>query len=216
MNMKFAIAVAAALLTVACKKDDTVLTSQQTAITRYLTGSHSPRLVSQEQAATDPDGDKEYYTTHGETAYRYISTMSAEGRLPSDDGTVAGWTEVQWGDRVHITFDAYIFSGSAPSISSLYWSNNPDTINALSSIDRFDARFWTDADGNPLPLVITLGRTEVIKGLEIALAGCREGDKVEVYMTYNMAYGKKVEVGVVPVESAVVWLFKIDKVEKTN
>ena len=46
-----------------------------------------------------------------------------------------------------------------------------------------------------------------------ALTGCREGDRVEVYMTYAAAYGSGV-VGLVPKESPVAWLFTIEKVTK--
>ena len=44
-----------------------------------------------------------------------------------------------------------------------------------------------------------------------SLIGCREGDKVEAYMTLDAAYGDDV-VGVVPLQSAVVWYYTIESV----
>jgi FKBP-type peptidyl-prolyl cis-trans isomerase len=38
--------------------------------------------------------------------------------------------------------------------------------------------------------------------------GCREGDSVEIYLTYDEAYGKHY-VGMVPAKSAVVWFIDI-------
>ena len=52
----------------------------------------------------------------------------------------------------------------------------------------------------------------IIKGLYEALLGCREGDYVESYMTYNMAYGDKY-VSTIPRESPVAWFFTVESVE---
>ena len=34
-----------------------------------------------------------------------------------------------------------------------------------------------------------VGGGSFVEGVELSLPGCREKDTVEVYMTYNMAYG---------------------------
>ena len=47
----------------------------------------------------------------------------------------------------------------------------------------------------------------------MSLDGCREGDEVEAYMTFDAAYGDDV-VGIVPKESAVLWVYSVDKVNK--
>ena len=54
----------------------------------------------------------------------------------------------------------------------------------------------------------------IIKGMADALLGCREGDAVEVYMTYNMAYGDDY-FGIIPKESPIAWLFTVDAVDRT-
>ena len=63
------------------------------------------------------------------------------------------------------------------------------------------------------PLKVTLGETDMIEGLELALEGCREKDSVQVYMTSNLAYGRK-NLGSVPKNSMVAWYMKIEKVTK--
>ena len=62
------------------------------------------------------------------------------------------------------------------------------------------------------PLKVELGRTPIIKGLELALPGVRERDTVEIYMTYNMAYGGD-DFSVVPEQSPVAIFFTVDSVE---
>ena len=61
--------------------------------------------------------------------------------------------------------------------------------------------------------MLNLGDSNIIKGVERSLLGCREGDKVEVYMTYEAAYDKDA-VGVIEKETSVAWIYTIDKVVK--
>lgn len=59
---------------------------------------------------------------------------------------------------------------------------------------------------------LTLGQSGIIKGLELALLGCRQGDEVECYMTYNMAYGDT-NFATIPRESAVAIFFTVNGVD---
>ena len=43
--------------------------------------------------------------------------------------------------------------------------------------------------------------------------GCREGDSEEAYMTFEAAYGSD-QVGIVHVESSVLWVYTINKLVK--
>jgi FKBP-type peptidyl-prolyl cis-trans isomerase 2 len=63
------------------------------------------------------------------------------------------------------------------------------------------------------PVIVKLGDTNIIKGVEQSLLGCREGDRVEVYMTLETAYESEA-VGIVPNNSSVVWIFTITSVVK--
>lgn len=58
-------------------------------------------------------------------------------------------------------------------------------------------------------------RGDILNGLRHALLGCREGDIVEAYMTYNMAYGDKY-VSTIPRESPVAWFSRSKAWSTTN
>ena len=74
--------------------------------------------------------------------------------------------------------------------------------------EGLDTKFWSAE-----PLVVKLGETNIIKGVEQSLLGCREADQVEVYMTYEAAYDKQA-VGLVVKGAAVAWYYTINKVTK--
>ncbi len=94
-----------------------------------------------------------------------------------------------------------------PRIESIYASNDADVIEALVE-EGLNAKYWSSE-----PLRVKLGATSIIKGVALSLDGCREGDEVEAYMTFDAAYGDDV-VGIVPKESAVLWVYSVDKVNK--
>lgn len=199
----FTVATAAVslLLSWSCKKDEDTLTSQQTSIVRYLESSHQPRLMSEENAHMSLDENPEYYTNYGNETYRYIATMYDAGR---DRRTL-----VEEGDLVSIYFNAYVFAYSSLANVMPYWSNRAEIIEAMEEVGGgLNPEFWSSE-----PLVLRAGSGDVIPGVSRALAGCRDGDEVEVYMTYAGAYGSGI-VGLVPKESPVAWLFTIAGVDK--
>ena len=183
-------------LLVGCKEEDTLLTERDK-IEKYLT---SRNIVAEESVGEVIEDNPAFYSTFGRYAYRHIVNYYDAGR---EDRPI-----VEWGDNVQIKFfNAYIFSGSEPSTSAIYWSNIPEVIENLG-----------DRSGNTLdwptePLTITLGTTRILEGLERTLAGCHEADSVQVYMTSNLAYGKEL-IGVVPKNSMIAWYMRIEKVTK--
>ncbi len=184
-----------------CESTDDVLPEQQKKIVSFLTGGHTPRLLSEQDAASSLETNPPYYSTFGNTAYRYIADIYNPDRATK--------TEVAWGDAVTFTFRAYVFSGSAPTMANLYYTNDATLKDELVNTAGLNPQEWSFE-----PLKIILGQTEILKGLSASLVGCREGDAVEVYMTYKMAYGSEI-VGTVPKESPVAFFFTINKVEKT-
>ncbi len=182
---------------VGCNEEDTTLKNQRTFIERYLTSGHQPRLVSRETA--EESGDTEFYDVWGLNTYRYIATMYEEGR---EDKPI-----VEMGDEVELVLTAYIFSGSTPRDDAIYFTNNPVKIAALTK-KGLNPEFWSEE-----PLVINLGTTNIIKGVEKALVGCREGDEVEIYMTFVTGYDD-LAVGMVPKDSSVAWMLTISSVRK--
>lgn len=190
-----------AMVALSCSNEnDTVLTSQQSSISRYLTSSHQPRLIPEAEIPNSLDNEPQFYTQWGLDIYRYIATYYDEGR---DEKSV-----VEHDSVVSMTYSAYIFGGSKPTISNLYATNDAENIATLEAAGLNTSYEWTDE-----PMVVTFGREEIIPALETALVGCVEGDRVEVYLTYDVAYGKHY-VGLVPPKSAVVWIIDINSVTK--
>ena len=192
--------VVVALLASGCSNDtDTVLTSQQTGIERYLTGSHQPRLIVEDDIGNSLDDEPQFYTRWGMNIYRYIATYYAEGRDGRD--------EVRKGSTIEIVYTAYIFNNAAPTITNMFATNDAESLAKLEEMG-LDAEYeWTTE-----PMRVKIGADELLSGLETALKGCREGDSVEVYLTYEAAYGKHY-VGKVPSKSSVVWFVDIVNVE---
>lgn len=184
-----------------CKKDEDALTNQQNGIVRFLESSHSPRLMSEEAARESLDENPEFYTNYGNESYRYIRTMYEAGRDSR--------REIHSGDRVAIYFNAYVFNNTAITNSTMpYWSNRADVIEALEQTGGgLNPQFWSTE-----PLWVTAGGDDAVGGVCVSLVGCREGDEVEVYMTYAGAYGKNSIVGLVPKDASVAWFFTIERV----
>ena len=184
---------AIALLSISCNNDaDTVLASQQKAIENYLTGSHNPRLI--EENAESMEDQPQFYTHWALNVFRYIATYYDEGR----DSKPA----ISKGTTFDIKYSAYTFKSSKPKIDDLFATNDQAKIDELYS--GYDDETILSSD----PMRVTLGNGDLVSGLERALEGCREGDKIEVYLTYEAAYGKKY-IGMVPSKSAVMWEIEI-------
>lgn len=192
--------ICAALSVAGCSQDDDVLPKQQTQIVSYLKGSHTPRLMSEQEAQESLEQSPAYYTETGTTAYRYIANLYDQERRTRP--------AVEWGNRISITFRAYQFTNSAPKLTDLYYSNDAELEGEVVA-EGLTTGYWTFGE----PYVIELGETPLLEGLEASLPGCREKDTVEVYMTYTMAYGDKLMYAI-PKQTAVAWFFTIDKVEK--
>ena len=181
---------------VGCDKEDIILSERDT-IEKYLTSTR--RMVAEEEVGSVVEEEPLFYSTFGRYAYRHIVNYYEEGR---DERT-----EVAWGDELELRFNAYVFTGSEPSISSLYWSNVEEVIISFQQQSNSEL-IWSSE-----PLRVKLGTTDIIEGLEMTLPGCREGDSVQVYMTSGLAYGSK-NLELVPKNSMVAWYMTIEKVKK--
>ena len=192
--------VVCAIVASGCNNDVDMLTKQKDAIVRYLTSSR--RMVAQEEAGSVIEENPAFYTQFGQDVFRHVTNYYEEGR---DE-----WTMVEPTSTLDISFAAYIFSGSEPQKSQLYWSNIPTLISEVeaSNKNQYDHLVWSEE-----PLTVQLGRGVVLKGLEEALVGCYDQDSVQVYMTSAAAYGKSA-IGSVPKDSSVAWYIKILNVSK--
>ncbi len=186
------------MFVVGCGDDEVDVAEQQrSTIERYLTSSHMPRLINWEDMETSLEENPAFYERFDFSVYRYIPTYYDEGRNNKP--------VVKEGDEVTLTFTAYVFTGTTPTISSVYLTNDPLTITQLKSAG-LNTDYWSAE-----PLKIKIGETNIIKGVTTSLIGCREGDKVEAYMTLDAAYEDNV-VGVVPKESSVAWYYTIETI----
>lgn len=203
---------------VSCSDEEDILPRQQERIVSFLTGSHVPRLLSERDAAQSLDNDPPYYSTFGSTTYRYIADVYAPERLTRP--------EVTAGSSVEVTFSLYDFTSyAAPRGSDCIFSNDTTVINRLVE-GGLNPRYWVECDlgGEPIrdehgqfvPLArrLRIGEGELLRGLQEALVGCREQDEVELYMSYNQAYGEKLIVGLMTKQCPVAFFCRIDKVTK--
>ena len=182
----------------ACNNDEIDLAeNQRNSIVNYLGSSHQPRLINITEVPNSMEAQPAFYERLDYNTFRYIASYYDEGR----DARRA----VALGDEVSLTYIACVFTGSKPSLGSVYATNDASVIAELSS-GGLNAEYWSTE-----PLKIKIGQTNIIKGVELSLIGCREGDSVEAYMTLDAAYGDVV-VGVVPEDASVVWFYTIDSV----
>lgn len=190
---------AALLLLAGCSQEEETLPNQRNSIVSFLTSTHAPQLISEEAVAESPDENPPFYTAKGNTVYRYISNYYDSGR--------ASRAEVKSGSRVSITFRAYVFSMRNITDSDMpFFTNDPDLEQALYEAGLTPGVWKFE------PMELTLDQSGIIKGLELALLGCRQGDEVECYMTYNMAYGDT-NFATIPRESAVAIFFTVNGVD---
>lgn len=186
-------------LAVGCSDDDEQITSQRSDIVRFLTSTHVPRLVAEEDKESSLEAEPPFYEKLNQDLYRYVANYYDSNR--------SSRTMVDKGDQVSLTYTAYIFRGGMPRVDNVYISNDTAVISQLKQAG-LNAEYWFAE-----PLVVTLGESNIIKGVSQSLVGCRQGDQVEVYMTFEEAYEDKV-VGIVPHKSAVAWFYTIDAVVK--
>ena len=191
---RFLMILSAVLMAVACNDEDTLLTERDN-IEKFLTSTR--RMVVEEERENTIENNPPFYTIFGRYAYRYIVNFYESGR---EDRVV-----VESGDEIEVLFSAYTFTGSEPSSSKPYWSNVPEVI---ASLGKHGELAWSAE-----PLIMRLGSTDIIEGLDRSLVGCREQDSVQIFMTSSMAYGRKL-IGSEPKNASLAWYMRIGKVYK--
>ena len=97
----FVIALCALCMAGGCAEED-VLPGQQSKMASYLSGTHQPRLMTEEEAEASLETEPQFYTAFGNTAYRYIRHYYDVER---QDRVL-----VDWGDRVSVTLWCYEFA----------------------------------------------------------------------------------------------------------
>jgi hypothetical protein len=164
------------VLVTACGKMDDAVSEAQTKIRTYL---HSQKIYDPSNYPDPlPTDEKGQYDVVG-GVFRYITTQDSDGR--------ESWPTVEAGDEVSLRFDARVFGGSSFSQFALFYSNNPTTIEIYrGSNDQFDPTDWPTT-----PYKAQLGAGKLMPAVDNALVGCRVGDKVQLFVTPELAYGSK-------------------------
>ena len=205
--------VALCTLPMGCTDSQDVFGQQKTAFVTFLERTHQPRLVA--EAEVEEGSRAGFYTLLGDAVYRYIDI---EDYYHPDRESRPAVTAASW---VTLTFRAYVFQNSVirglpdggltecnfSSVTPPFYANDP----AYEPYLRMAG--LTPGAWDFEPLTLDMRNPGIIKGLHLALLGCRQGDRVEAYMTYNLAYGDKNYMYMIPKESPVAVFFTVDKVE---
>lgn len=212
--LSYALCAFAGALTVAgCAEKEDLFGRQKTTFVSYLERTHQPRLIPEEEL--EPDSRAGVYATLGDAVYRYIDI---EDYYDPDRENKPLVTDDSW---VTLTYRAYLFDNTLirglpdgglnennfATVTAPFYTNDP-AYEAYFRMAGLTPGAWDFA-----PLSVDMRNAGIIKGLRLALEGCREGDRVEAYMTYNMAYGDKTYLYFIPKESPVAVFFSVDKVE---
>ncbi len=184
---------------VGCSESSDENQSQRETIVTYLESTHSPLLIAESAVESSLDNDPEFYSVFGSYSYRYISNYYDAGR--------EALAEVANGSIVTITYNLYPFSGSDIDDTELPVYSNDAAMKVLLQEAGLNTQEW-----DFMPLEIEIGNSNTLKGIHESLVGCRVGDEVEIYMTYNMAYGSNI-IGLVDKESSMLMECTIDSVE---
>ena len=140
-----------------------------------------------------------FYSTFGRWSYRYIYHYYDSERQTRPEAEI--------GDEVDLVFWVYLFENRAITASTMpIYTNDRSGPKNFRSRTRYEIlEFRTPSR----PCRRRLFRRRV----ELSLPGCREKDTVEVYMTYNMAYGDAL-INFIPEQSPIAVFYTIDSVRK--
>ena len=102
-----------------------------------------------------------------------------------------------------IDFAVYSF---ATGPGQLYYTNRKELVDEeyLADLDQY----WPFTSQE-----VSLGDSRLLKGVRIGLAGCHEGDSVQLYLVSSLGYGKK-PWGVVPANTPLLWDIVVKQVVK--
>lgn len=176
-------------LFVGCSETEDTNLEQREDIMEYLEDDHSPRLISESEAAESLDSESPFYTMGGYTTFRYIGDYYNEAR--------ESMAQIEKGSTISIIYTLYNFEDYAePTESDILISNDEAQIALLEVINGgLNTTYWSTD-----PLTFKVGSGKLFSSVENLLVGCREGDVVEFYMTLEEAYGTS-EVGIATVEA---------------
>lgn len=187
------------LAAVSCSEEQDLLAEQRRKLVSYLETTHSPRLVPETEVG---EGEQlAFYTAlGGNSVYRYIDGYYDPERPAR--------REVTSTSKVTIVFRAYVFNYTNITDTTFpFYSNDASLRSAYEELGlTVEDGAWTFE-----PLTVEMGGG-ILKGIYYALLGCREGDYVEAYMAFDVAFGGRY-FSTVPRESPIAFFFTVQSVE---
>lgn len=129
--------------------------------------------------------------------YRHIGNSRREDYFSSP--------RVEPGNEVHFYVAGYRFERSR--MEPAFFSNKDFIIEELKEAGLSDVYWQRDI------MVARLGKSDLVKGIERGLPGCRQGDSVRMFMPSDLAFGENY-ISTLPLNSAVEYVLWIDKVIK--
>lgn len=155
MKRLLIICLSAALVSLAgCSDDEDIQPAQKEKIVSFLTGTHAPRLVAEENL--EEGSNQPYYTVSGDAVYRYITDIYNPDRV--------NWPEVTPTSTVKITFRAYVFTyanivttGSENNWTVPYYTNDASLKSFLEG-RGLNTEWWTFE-----PLTVDMRHPGIIK-----------------------------------------------------
>lgn len=152
-------------------------------------GKSDEYLVQQEEKIVSYlDSQKLEYTIEGGT----YKVVLAEG----DQSLRASR-----GDSLTFNYAGFLFEGTPKGLFATSW-------DYLLDDQGLNTEYWSFE-----PARVKLGSSAIIKGIENALTNCCEGDSLQLFMTSDLGYGEE-EVGSVSKNSALMFLVKVEKIDK--
>ena len=138
---------------------------------------------------------QQYPYTEVSGAYRYV--------INADRADYASAPILESSGTAIIDFAVYSFS---TGLGQLYYTNRKDLVDEEYLPDL--EQYWPFA-----PQEVSLGDSRLIKGVRLGLAGCHEGDSVQLFLVSSLGYGDK-PWGVVPANTPLVWDIVVKQVVK--
>ena len=138
---------------------------------------------------------QQYPYTEVSGVYRYVANADRADYATSPILEASG--------TAIIDFAVYSF---ATGPGQLYYTNRKELVDEEYLADL--EQYWPFTSQE-----VSLGDSRLLKGVRIGLAGCHEGDSVQLYLVSSLGYGKK-PWGVVPANTPLLWDIVVKQVVK--
>lgn len=149
-----------------------------------------------------------------DNVYRYVENSDRDGY---QQAAVA-----QNGDLVEFYYEAYKFSTALDltpgnyNVTYLFATNRPETFDFIcDTVSMGDNPVWDRTEWPEDPIETTVGSGSLVQGVNIGLAGKREGDHVWMIFASDLGFGDQA-LGIVPKHQILAYRIYMEKVTKNR